>query len=195
MATIHDFESLGLMQQHLPLSPPTLTSYRSSGARWYGVNALPQANEAYQGTDIVKWWGDIERQLDKSITTFDSARNTSYVDTLRAFKKTWTENELDGSINVEAVNVLVAAASVLAASDWQLRAYFSKLRDSLRQLKASGEELPMGGMPPMAAKGNKPSMSKKSLAKDIPDDFGPETEAPQAIANAVEQTAKMNQAK
>lgn len=127
--------------------------------------AKPEIMEAFSGTDIVAWYGRIEQQIDRMVEENETRRNHVYANKLREFLKQWRENEITGSMNMETVNALKAAAEILAVDSWDLKGYFSALRDSLRKLKASEEELPRvdmeqnepqrgpgagGGMPPMA---------------------------------------------
>ena len=100
--------------------------------------------EVYSGEGIVGWHGNIERQMDRARTTYEAAKNQPYVDKLTAYLTTWRAHPLTGSINAEDINVLLAGADILAQDNWNLKNYFSNLRDSLRRLKASEEELPRG---------------------------------------------------
>lgn len=121
--------------------------------------------EAYSGTSIVQWYGNIERQLSRMLDENEAIRQYSYADKIREFLKIWRTNEITGSLNRETIEVLNSAAQVLAVDTWNLADYFSNLRDQLRKLLASQEELPTvpmdnndmrggggpgrGGMPPL----------------------------------------------
>lgn len=129
----------------------------------------PPVLEAFKGTQIVAWHGKIERQLQDYVSENVEARNHAYADKLRALLQIWRDNPLTGSINVEVINSLLTAAQVLAVDEWRYRDYFSNLRDSLRQLKASVEELPNTDEVPPEMRG--PSSSP-------PSSFGPTEEPP-----------------
>lgn len=109
---------------------------------WAGWKAPPVC-EAYQGQEIVAWHGRIERQLMDDIEEYEAARNPGYADKLRAFLQSWRQHQITGSINVETLDALLTAAEVLAVDPWKMQNYFSNLRDQLRKLKASVEELPV----------------------------------------------------
>lgn len=117
---MRDFESLGTIR------PPVF------------VHLL----EVYSGQAVVAWQGRIERQLLKSIGEYEAAKNSAYVDKLREYLKVWRDNTLSGSINVEVVHALLTATEMLSVDGWKLQNYFSNLRDELRRLQASVEELP-----------------------------------------------------
>lgn len=102
--------------------------------------------EAYSGVSAVSWYGSIERQLVSMESTYKSARNEAYATKIHTFLQTWRDNEITGSINRETIEILEAAAEQLAVDPWRLANYFSNLRDQLRKLLASMEELPLGDM-------------------------------------------------
>jgi hypothetical protein len=102
--------------------------------------------EAYSGVSAVSWYGSIERQLVGMESTYKSARNDNYAVKIHQFLQTWRDNEITGSINRETVEVLKSATEQLAVDPWRLANYFSNLRDQLRKLLASMEELPLGDM-------------------------------------------------
>lgn len=124
--------------------------------------------EVYSGEGIVGWHGNIERQLDRMLTTYEAARNRPYTDKLATYLKIWRGSPLSGSINIEDVNTLASGAEVLAVDNWNLKDYFSNLRDQLNKLKASEEELPRSaaGIQP----GPTPRMG--SIGKELTSDFG-----------------------
>ena len=130
--------------------------------------------EVYSGEGIVGWHGNIERQLDRMLTTYDAARNQPYVDKLSAFIKIWRNNPMSGSINVEDIEKLLGGTEVLAVDNWHLKNYFSNLRDQLRKLKASEEEMPRGDMSGGSLGGPKPRMG--SLSSELSSDFGTDAE-------------------
>ncbi|MGV0949093.1 MAG: hypothetical protein ACOYB3_00165 [Azonexus sp.] len=101
--------------------------------------------EAYTGTAIVQWYGNIERQLTRMLEENEASRNFVYADKLRQFIKTWRENEVSGSLNRDTLVILKTATEQLSVDSWNLANYFSNLRDQLRKLLASEEQLPRGG--------------------------------------------------
>jgi hypothetical protein len=102
--------------------------------------------EAYSGVSAVSWYGSIERQLVGMEQTYKSARNEPYAVKIHTFLQTWRDNQITGSINRETIEVLEAATEQLAVDPWRLANYFSNLRDQLRKLIASMEEMPLGDM-------------------------------------------------
>jgi len=123
MNTVHDYESMGYIRFH---------------------NREPDICETYSGTSIVQWHGKIERQLINALADAEKGRNFPYADKLREFLKIWRSNEINGSINRETLEVLKSAADMLSVDTWNMASYFSSLRDQLRVLLASEEELPRG---------------------------------------------------
>lgn len=103
----------------------------------------PTLLEYYSGQEVVSWQGRIERQLMDDIEEYEAARNPGYADKLRAFLQAWRQHYIGGSINVETIDALLTATEVLAVDPWKMQNYFSNLRDQLRKLKASVEELPI----------------------------------------------------
>jgi hypothetical protein len=102
--------------------------------------------EAFSGVSAVSWYGGIERQLVGMEQTYKSARNEPYAVKIHEFLQTWRDNEITGSINRETIEVLQAACAQLAVDPWKLANYFSNLRDQLRKLLASMEEIPLDNM-------------------------------------------------
>ena len=121
MSTAHDYESLGFIN-------------------W--IRTSPCICETYSGKAIVKWHGKIEGQLKNLLDDAEKGRNYPYADKLREFLKIWRANEITGSINREVIETLKAAADMLSVDNWDLGSYFQNLRDELRVLLASEEELP-----------------------------------------------------
>lgn len=130
--------------------------------------------EVYSGEGIVGWHGNIERQMDRMLTTYEAARNRPYTDKLSAYLKIWRNNPLSGSINVEDINTLNSGAEVLAVDNWNLKDYFSNLRDQLNKLKASEEELPRSAAGMQPGMGPKPRMG--SIGKELSTNFGPDAD-------------------
>lgn len=142
----------------------------------YGNRLGQYLVELYAGTDIVGWYGTIERQLMGMLDDAEKGRNYPYADKIRKFLEVWRGNEITGSMNRETLEVLRAGTELLAVDSWNLSNYFSTLRDQLRKLIASEEQLPrdmdMDANNPMAGMGGgrgAPPMSP---------DFGPQDSAP-----------------
>jgi len=135
----------------------------------YGGDRRPVLlGEMYSGQDIVAWHGRIERQLMDNIEEYEAAKNPGYSDKLRAFLvDVWRLHPITGSINVETLDALLTAAGVLAVDPWKMQNYFSNLRDQLRKLKASVEELPLDAF----------SAAHDSPAPPMSSPSGPEPEA------------------
>lgn len=132
--------------------------------------------EAYSGTSIVQWYGNIERQLGRLLEDAEKGRNWPYADKIREFLRIWRDNEIDGSINRETLDILKSASDVLSVDSWNLKNYFSNLRDQLRKLIASEEELPrdldMNANDPMKGGGGGRG------APPMNPEFGPQDDGP-----------------
>jgi len=140
--------------------------------------------EAFRGTDVVRWYGNIERQLDRLIQEYEDARNEAYADKIRKYRQIWRSNVVTGSVNREILDTLLSAAEILAVDDWPLQNYFSTLRDSLRVLIASEEELPRLAPDEPAPKGGGGGGGRAPKPSDMPaSDFGPEKDAPEGAEN------------
>jgi hypothetical protein len=155
MSTFHDYESFGVLNFNVQ---------------------NPALLEAYSGTAIVQWYGNIERQLGRLLDDAEKGRNWPYADKVREFLRIWRDNEITGSLNREQIDILKSASDVLAVDSWNLKNYFSNLRDQLRKLIASEEELPrdldMNANNPMAGGGGGRG------APPMNPDFGPEEKPP-----------------
>ena len=123
----------------------------------------PTLLEGWRGSQVVEWYGSIERQLESLQREASAAENKDVEAKVYAYLKTWRENELTGSVNVETVNALLAGSSILAVDRWNLSNYFSQLRDQLRRLKSSLEELPVAGFDAQAAGSFSPRASPSRL--------------------------------
>lgn len=134
--------------------------------------------EAYEGTKIVQWYGNIERQLVRMLEENEASRNFVYADKLRQFIKTWRENEVTGSLNRDVLVVLKTACEQLAVDTWNLGNYFSNLRDQLRKLIASEEQLPRVGEEPADNMAGPGGGAPRSSTPPLVPDFGPEKEMP-----------------
>lgn len=98
--------------------------------------------EVFRGQDIVGWYGNIERQLRDMVERYRKDRNAAEADQIDQFLTVWRHNQITGSINRSTVAALEAAASVLSAGKLKSAFYFGTLRDNLRRIIASEEELP-----------------------------------------------------
>jgi hypothetical protein len=145
MKTIYDYETLWRSMLQLDGKTPLL--------------------EAFRGVDVVRWHSQIERSLLDFIEKYEGARNSAYTDKLREYLKQWRGHRLDGSINRETVELLLAPTEILSVDNWSLDRFFMGVADGLRVLIASEEELPR--MPTDNAK--PPGKPGKAAA-----DFGPE---------------------
>lgn len=133
--------------------------------------------EAYSGASIALWWGNIERQIKGFIEDNEGSRNFNYVSKFENFLRIWRQYPLSGSINRETIEPLIAATSTLAVDGWKPSQYFGSLRDQLRVLMASEEELPRGEY-------EEPKAPKGGLAGRAPvSDFGPQADAPEDPEN------------
>lgn len=156
IATFHDYESMGYLDFSLRRA---------------------ELYEAFAGTAIVAWHGKIERQLVNLLTDAEKGRNYAYADKIREFLKIWRANEITGSINRETLEVLKSAADILSVDQWNLGAYFGSLKDQLKVLIASEEQLPRG----MEEPGNEPFAGTGGGGHGAPPmapDFGPEEGPP-----------------
>jgi hypothetical protein len=153
--------------------------YESMGMLNFALHR-PVLTESFSGTAIVKWQGKIESQLVNLLGDSEKGRNYPYADKLREFLKIWRANEITGSLNRETLEILKSACDILAVDQWDMNKYFGSLRDQLRVLVASEEQLPRGmeepGADPMAGGhggggGGAPPMSPSFGAdKDGPED-------------------------
>ena len=147
----------------------------------YGVlSELPEQVElleAFSGQSIVAWYGNIERQIGSMIQRYEAGRNFQYADKLRAFLTTWRDNVITGSINREVLDPIQSAANMLSVDGWKLSNYFSNLRDQVRKLVASEEELPRTGEPVQPSAPSGAPMGGMP-AGGPPADFGPEATPP-----------------
>lgn len=135
--------------------------------------ARPMTLEGFQGTSIVAWQGDIERQLAQMADEYREAKNLDYANKLEAYLRIWRGSPLTGSVNVETIESLLTAADVLAADSWKLGNYFSHLRDNLRVLKASSEELPDIPTAEAGAPRRRPRVAHQVAISPPTADFGP----------------------
>lgn len=167
----HDYESLGMVDfRRIDPEPLPETRTRLNRDR---VGLV----EAFSGTAIVEWWHKIYDQLIKHEQEADKARNFAYVDKIRKFRQVWENNKLDGSINVEPLNALYSAASVLGADTWNLASYFRTLATKLDVVIQSENQLPRG----MDMNQNEPFAGTGGAGRGAPPmapSFGPDEEPP-----------------
>lgn len=152
------------------MAAPRFHDYESLGAASLMITAQrPPVLEYYSGTAIVGWYGNIEGQLTRMEERYRSARNDDYADKIHTFLLTWKSHPITGSMNVETLDLLEASSAQLAADDWQQREYFRSLRDRLRQIIASYEQLPSPGDEPVTRRRLKPSEGPGGPAGDGPE--------------------------
>jgi len=157
MKTLHSYEDMGRMGQ--------------AGEPVY---------EAYKGTDIVQWHDNIERQLTRMLEENEASRNYIYADKIREFLRLWRENVIEGSMNVDTIKPLEAAANMLAVDPWNLGNYFSNIRSQLRKLLASEEELPRVSTEPNDKMGGPGGGAPGGAMPPLSPEFGPEKGEPGA---------------
>jgi hypothetical protein len=124
MKTFHDYESLGTVQNIEEAQVPVL--------------------ETLSGSQVVSWYSMIDDFLQRKLDDQEASRNRENADRLRAFLNTWRDNELTGSISIDQLKPLKAAAEQAAAVGSALRPIFSSLLRNLRKLIADEEQLPRG---------------------------------------------------
>jgi hypothetical protein len=139
------------------------------------ANYMP---EAFEGTKIVQWYNNIERQLTRMLEENEAARNFNYADQIRTFLKTWRENEVTGSMNRETILVLKAASEQLSVQAWNLANYFSNLKTQLAKLIASEEQLPRVATEPGDKMGGPGGGAPGGSLPPLSPEFGPEGEEP-----------------
>lgn len=174
-----------------------ITDYESWGRVDYQSHK-PALLEVYSGTSIVQWQGRIEANLVSMVDAAEKGHNQPYADKLRQYLQLWRANEIGGSINREPIEVLKAAADMLAVDNWKFGNYFMALSTSLKTLLASEEELPRGaedndndpfaggtggrGAPPMSPQfgpeGDEPPGSETDDLSPESSDLSPDGENP-----------------
>jgi hypothetical protein len=127
------------------------------------MSEKPMLLERYRGTSVVGWYGSIEGQLERMEDRYRSAHNDEYADRLHTFLLTWRSHPITGSMNIDTLELLESASAQLAADPWQLRDYFRNLRDQLRKLIASFEELPAPGEEEVVRRRLKPTEGPGSV--------------------------------
>lgn len=140
--------------------------------------------EAYRGVSVVSWYGNIERQLVDLFDEFKRNKNPDEAVKVEQFLQTWRAHKLSGSVNIEDVMALEAACAQVAVDKWKASNYFSHLRDQLRVLQASEEELPREEPPEtrMPRSGSGPSTPRRAAGPQS--QFGPEGAKPKEVSKA-----------
>jgi hypothetical protein len=173
MNMVHDYESMGFLGEKERFTP----SY----------NEVPELilAETIGGSQIVSWYSMIEDFLQRKLDDQEAARNHENADRLRAFLNTWRDNELTGSVNIDDLKPLKAAAEQQAAVKSPLRPIFSSLLRNLRKLVADEEALPRGidqnAVDPMSAglgRGAPPMSPDFGAEEEPPPGMGAEGEMP-----------------
>lgn len=101
-----------------------------------------ELSEAFKGSDVVVWSGSIERQLVALLDKYRKDKDSGSANKVDQFLQTWRAHKITGSLNRTDIQPLETAASQLAVDSWHSTSYFGSLRDQLRRLLASEEELP-----------------------------------------------------
>lgn len=131
--------------------------YETMGLINWRQKRADSLDEAFAGTEVVKWSGRIESQLVNMLAEAEKGRNYVYADKIREYLKIWRANEITGSMNRETLEILKAASDILSVDQWDMANYFRSLKDQLKVLIASEEQLPRGmeepGNEPMAGGG------------------------------------------
>src|SRR5271157_938632 len=152
----------------------TFTSWEDMAQANVALDSAPVL-EAFSGSSIVRWYQTIRFGLREKIARQEGNRNDEYAALLRTYSNLWDANPITGSMNVETVKLLKAAAEPYATMDWNEQKYYEGLVTSLDELLADQEQLP-GNVDteqnmPLAggAGGSMPPMGT---------DFGPEENPP-----------------
>jgi hypothetical protein len=166
MKTIHDYESLVYLSEPGRFTPAS-------------IEPPELLSEVLQGSQVVSWYSMIEDFLQRKLDDQEAARNRENADRLRAFLNTWRENELTGSISVDQLRPLKAAAEQASAVKSSLRPIFTSVLRNLRKLIADEEQLPRGidtgAVDPLKA-------GLGRAAPPMSPDFGPDKETPDELA-------------
>lgn len=156
--------------------------YESWGAHSVRPNRVPVL-EAYAGDSVTYWYYRIKNQLQNMVTQLESDKNYAEAAVLREYYNTWSSNPLDGSINVETLQMLSSSAAILAAdTNFKNQNYFQNLQAILAKVVASEQMLPRDGdqQPPKEDPG-------MGVGGPPPASFGPEKDAPPPGTNPGEE--------
>lgn len=154
-------------------------SYEDMG--WVRPSTSACIPESYRGSDIVDWYGRIEQSVINLLRDAEKSNNSTYAARLKAFLETWQEHPIDGSLNRETIEILLAAAKQWARESWDLQSYFLSLQTRLRQLIASEEELPRDidmGNDPLGGGGGGGGRGGGGGMPPMSPSFGPQGEEP-----------------
>lgn len=141
---------------------------------WTQTPGCQELPEAFSGSAIVRWYQTVRFGLKEKIAKQEANRNQEYAALLRTYSNQWDQNPITGSMNVETLKLLKAAAESLATMDWNEQKYFIGIVTSLDELLADQESQPGGvdteqNMPMAGGGGSMPPMGN---------DFGPEETPP-----------------
>jgi len=153
MRTFHSFEDMAQANE-APATSPVL--------------------EAFSGSAIVRWYNTIKFGLKEKIAKQEANRNQEYAALLRTYSNLWDSNAITGSMNVETVKLLKAAAEPYATMDWNEQKYFIGVVTSLDELLADQEAFPSG----VDTEQNMPMAGGGAGGPPMGNDFGPEENPP-----------------
>lgn len=103
---------------------------------------IERLGEAYRAADMVTWYGRIERQIADMLDAARDDNNEQSIDFLRTIHGKWVDHPIDANMNIEDLEALETAVAWPAKLEWQHKNYFSVLKDQLRRVIASTQELP-----------------------------------------------------
>lgn len=103
---------------------------------------IERLGEAYRAADMVTWYGRIERQITDMLDAARDDNNVQSIDFLNTVRGKWLDHPIDANMNIEDLEALETAVSWPAKIEWQHKKYFSVLKDQLRRVLASTQELP-----------------------------------------------------
>jgi len=123
---------------------------------------------AYSPTDLVSWYGKITQQLLDKVAKSRELEDSAAVLKLEQFTRLWRQYPITGSVQIENVTPLQAAASVLAMDSWSEARYFLYLETALSRVLADLQRVPALDVPQKGTPGG----SRKAMRP--PSNFGPE---------------------
>ncbi len=104
------------------------------------ANAAPKSAFVLEGwapSAIARWYKMIGFQLLGLLEQAEASRTPEYLKHLRDFyDKTWEQNPIDDSVNVDALDNLLKETDRLAKADWPQASWFQGLSASLTELRA-----------------------------------------------------------
>lgn len=131
-------------------------------------------HEAFAGSSIVRWYNTIRFGLKEKIAKQEANRNQEYAALLRTYSNLWDKHAITGSMNVETIQLLKAAAEPYATMDWNEQKYFVGIVTSLDELLADQEAFPSGA----DTEQNMPMVGGGAGGPPLGTDFGPEKNTP-----------------